>query len=55
MRRSTLVSMMRMDAAQLGDMGLTHHDVAEALRHPGVAAGAFLDARRNARAAEWLR
>ncbi|MCD7059237.1 hypothetical protein [Pelagibacterium xiamenense] len=55
MRRSTLASLMRMDAAQLSDMGLTHHDVAEALRHPGIAAGAFLDARRNARAAEWLR
>ncbi len=55
MRRSTLRSMMQMDAALLSDMGLTRHDIAEALRHGGVAAGELLDARRNARAAQWLR
>lgn len=55
MRRSTLRSLMQMDPARLSDLGLTHYDIAEALRQRGIAAGAFLDARRNARAAEWLR
>lgn len=55
MRRSTLVSLMHMDTAQLSDMGLTHHDVAEALRQRSASAGSFLSSRRNARAAEWLR
>lgn len=55
MRRSTLRSMLSMDAALLSDMGLTRYDIAEALRHGGGAAGQFLDARRNARASEWLR
>lgn len=55
MRRSTLRSMMQMDDALLSDMGLTRYDIAEALRQSGPAAGEFLDARRNARAAQWLR
>lgn len=55
MRRSTLRSMLQMDAALLSDMGLTKYDIAEALRQGGGAAGDLLDARRNARAAEWLR
>lgn len=55
MRRSTLRSMMQMDATMLNDMGLTRYDIAEALRHDGVTAGQLLDARRNARAAQWLR
>lgn len=53
MRRSTLRAMMRMDAAVLSDMGLTHYDIAEALRG-GASAGQILDARRSARASEWL-
>lgn len=55
MRRSTLRSMMQMDASLLSDMGLTRYDIAEALRHDGIAAGQLLDARRNARATQWLR
>ena len=55
MRRSTLRSMMQMDATMLNDMGLTRYDIAEALRQDGIAAGQLLDARRNARAAQWLR
>ncbi|HWJ89194.1 MAG TPA: hypothetical protein VNS12_14100 [Pelagibacterium sp.] len=55
MRRSTLRSMMKMDAALLSDMGLTRYDIAEAMRQDGVAAGQLLEARRNARASEWLR
>lgn len=55
MRRSTLRSMMQMDTALLNDMGLTRYDIAEAMRQDGSTAGAFLDARRNARAREWLR
>ena len=55
MRRSTLRSMMQMDASLLSDMGLTRYDIAEAMRQNGVAAGQLLDARRNARAAQWLR
>jgi hypothetical protein len=39
MRRSTLVSMLNMDQA----------------RHNGNVAGQILDARRNERAANWLR
>lgn len=54
MRRSTLRSMMQMDASLLNDMGLTRSDVAEALRQGGAAAGVLLDARRNARATQWL-
>ncbi|WP_338607579.1 DUF1127 domain-containing protein [Pelagibacterium nitratireducens] len=54
MRRSTLRSMMQMDASLLSDMGLTRYDIAEAMRHGGAAAGQLLDARRNARAAQWL-
>lgn len=55
MRRSTLRSMMQMDASLLSDMGLTRYDIAEALRQGGSSAGELLDARRNARATEWLR
>lgn len=55
MRRSTLRSMMQMDSALLSDIGLTRYDIAEALRHDGTAAGRLLDARRSARALEWLR
>ncbi|SDG40499.1 hypothetical protein [Pelagibacterium luteolum] len=55
MRRSTLRSMLQMDASLLSDMGLTKYDISEALRQGGSAAGDFLDARRNARASEWLR
>jgi len=55
MRRSTLRSMMQMDAIMLNDMGLTRSDIAEALRHDGLAASQLLDARRNARANQWLR
>lgn len=55
MRRSTLRSMMQMDANLLSDMGLTRYDIAEALRQGGSSAGELLDARRNARATEWLR
>lgn len=54
MRRSTLRSMMQMDASLLSDMGLTRYDIAEALRHGGIAAGQLLDARRNTRATQWL-
>ncbi|GGA56284.1 hypothetical protein GCM10011499_28030 [Pelagibacterium lentulum] len=55
MRRSTLRDMMQMDSARLNDLGLTHFDIAEAMRHGGNAAGQILDARRSQRAAEWLR
>lgn len=55
MRRSTLRSMMQMDASILSDMGLTRYDIVEAMRYGGIAAGQLLDARRNARSAEWLR
>lgn len=54
MRRSTLRTLMKMDSALLSDMGLTRFDIADALRH-GAAAGELLEARRNARATEWLR
>lgn len=55
MRRSTLRSMMQMDASILSDMGLTRYDIVEAMRYGGIAADQLLDARRNARSAEWLR
>lgn len=54
MRRSTLRQLFNMDAAQLNDMGLTHYDIAEALRSGGTA-GELLAARRDARAQSWLR
>ncbi|WP_116653094.1 DUF1127 domain-containing protein [Pelagibacterium sediminicola] len=54
MRRSTLRALFNMDPAQLSDMGLTRYDIAEALRS-GANAGEVLDARRSARASEWLR
>lgn len=54
MRRSTLRALLNMDSARLSDMGLTRFDIAEALRN-GANAGQILDARRNERAAEWLR
>jgi hypothetical protein len=55
MRRSTLVSMLNMDQARLSDLGLSRHDIVEAMRHNGNVAGQILDARRNERAANWLR
>lgn len=51
--RTALRQLMEMDAARLNDIGLTHFDVMDALRH-GASAG-LLDQRRNARALEWLR
>lgn len=53
MSRSTLHQMFHMDSAQLSDMGLTRHDIADALRSSD--AGQLLAARRNARASAWLR
>lgn len=55
MRRSTLASLYNMDATQLNDLGLTRHDIADAMRQGGAAAGQLLDARRSQRANEWLR
>lgn len=54
MRRSTLRALMNMDSTQLSDIGLTRYDIAEALRS-GVNAGELLAARRDSRAANWLR
>lgn len=54
MRRSTLRAMMQMEDARLSDLGLTRYDIAEALRQGG-SAGALLEARRAARATQWLR
>ena len=54
MSRSSLHTLMGLDPRQLSDIGLTRHDVADAMRQSGIAAD-LLSARRHERALSWLR
>lgn len=53
-RPNTLDRLDAMDDRRLSDLGLTRHDIARA-RGMGHRASAFLSARRDERAATWLR
>lgn len=53
-QRATLRSLMSMDSRQLSDIGLTHADVADALRNFG-AASELLTARRHGRSDDFMR
>lgn len=53
--RSTLRALLELDDRRLNDLGLTRFDLVEALRRGRFQAAEMLDARRNERAANWLR
>jgi len=54
MSRASLHTLMGLDPRQLSDIGLTRHDVADAMRQSSIAAD-LLSARRHERALSWLR
>ena len=53
-QRIALSSLLDLDAALLADMGISRHDVLEALRCPSMQAGQQLAARRAMASAAWL-